>query len=93
MIVKVEHLLLFVVIFLLCYNLFSSCGCGKSLVDGFSVGGQLESDIKIPLCCHNLWNKLPDDIQKLRGKDTAQKCRNEFMEDYYVPSRDFGSFS
>jgi hypothetical protein len=80
MIVKVEHLLLFVVIFLLCYNLFSSCGCGKSLVDGFSVGGQLESDIKIPLCCHNLWNKLPDDIQKLRGMDTAQECRNEFME-------------
>ena len=82
MIVKVEHLLLFVVIFLMCYNLFSSCGCGNSLVDGFSVGGQLDSetDRKIPLCCRNLWNKLPDDIQKLRGKDTVQKCRNAFME-------------
>ena len=80
MIIKVEHLLLFVVIFLMCYNLFSSCGCGKGIVNGFSVGGQLESDIKIPLCCHNLWNKLPDDIQKLRGMDTAQECRNEFME-------------
>lgn len=84
MIIKVEHLLLFIVIFLMCYNLFSSCGYGKGLADGFSVGGQLDSeldsktDIKIPLCCHNLWNKLPDDIQKLRGMDTAQECRNEF---------------
>ena len=39
MIVKVEYILIFIVILLLCYNLFSSCGCRKG--DGFSVGGQV----------------------------------------------------
>ena len=34
----------FIVILLLCYNLFSSCGCGKGIVNGFSVGGQVCSN-------------------------------------------------
>ena len=45
MIVKVEYILIFIVILLLCYNLLSSCGCGKG--DGFSVGGQLDSNCDI----------------------------------------------
>ena len=88
MIVKVEHLLFFVVILLICYNLFSSCGCG--IANGFSVGGQLDSvtDIKIPVCCHNLWNKLPDDIKELRGINSAQLCRDKFM-DYLTEDPEF----
>ena len=30
----------------MCYNLFSSCGCRKGLVDGFSVGGQCNDKSK-----------------------------------------------
>ena len=76
MIVKVEHLL-FVVILLICYNLFSSCGCGKEIADGFSVGGQYCNDIST---CDFFLTDLCENKKSIKNNKECLKCINDNQE-------------
>lgn len=74
MIVKVEYILIFIVILLLCYNLFSSWGCGKG--DGFSVGSQ---DCSYKSTCDFFLTDLCDNKKSINNKECL-KCINENQE-------------
>lgn len=78
MIVKVEYILIFIVILycytLLCYNLFSSCGCG--IADGFSVGGQYCNDKST---CDFTLTSLCENKKSINNKECL-KCINDNQE-------------
>ena len=89
MIIKVEYILIFIVILLLCYNLFSSCGCGKG--DGFNVGGQYCSNKS---SCDFGLTKLCEDIKSINNKECL-KCisdNQELLKDYQCSQSDFNNF-
>ena len=91
MIVKVEYILIFIVILLLCYNLLSSCGCGKGIADGFSVGGQ---DCSNKSTCEFFLTDICENSKSKSNKDCLNciNANQEILKGSKCSQTDFNNF-
>jgi hypothetical protein len=71
---KMEHLLLFVVAAFLLYHLTNGCGCANGVIDGFSVGGEVDGEVFCNPTKNNPQQFCPDGSSCPKCGTNSCKC-------------------